>query len=58
MAFQVSVIISMHIAADDVNRAENIALDLIDRHLEQMLDCDAVLETSYELSADNPRSEG
>jgi len=54
--FTVSITVQLNVMAKDVNEAENIALDIVEEHLYQMLDCPNVRETWLTLSATNPRS--
>jgi len=55
--FDVTTRIRIRITARDAVAAENAVLDLLDRHLGDMLDCYAVIETGVPLTAENPSSE-
>ena len=48
--------IQLLVRAMDQNKAENLVLDLVEKHLGDMLDCPQVMATSLQMSADNPSS--
>lgn len=57
LAWRVKVEIQLLVRAMDQNKAENLVLDLVERHLGDMLDCPQVMATSLQMSADNPSSQ-
>jgi hypothetical protein len=56
LAWKVKVEIQLLVLATDQNKAENLVLDLVERHLGDMLDCPQVMATSLRMGADNPSS--
>jgi hypothetical protein len=57
MIYDVHVTVRIRIKTEDVNRAENTAITLMENAQASMLDCPAVVETAMVMSPDNPRSE-
>lgn len=49
--------IQLLVLAMDQNKAENLVLDLMEKHLGDMLDCPQVIATSLRMGADNPSSQ-
>jgi hypothetical protein len=57
MIYDVYATVRIRITTEDVNRAENTVITLMENAQAAMLDCPAVVETSMAMSPDNPRSE-
>ena len=57
MIYDVYATVRIRIKTEDVNRAEDTAITLVENAQAGMLDCPAVVETEMRFSPTNPRSE-
>ena len=55
--WDVKVEIHLVVRAPDQNKAENLVLDLMEKHLGDMLDCPQVMATSLQMGPNNPSSQ-
>lgn len=54
MIYDVSCAVRLRVQARTAEAAENIVIDMMEQHLEDMLDCPAIIESGIPLTPDNP----